>query len=35
MCKKMLVIPIDRVVDKKRIIGKNEGPRRRRGTRGC
>jgi hypothetical protein len=27
------VIPVDRVVDKKRIIGKNGGPRRRRGTR--
>jgi hypothetical protein len=30
----MPVIPFDRVVDPKRIIGKNEGPRRRRGTRG-
>jgi hypothetical protein len=30
----MLVIPVNRVVDKKRIIGKNAGPRRRRGTRG-
>jgi hypothetical protein len=29
----MLVIPVNRVVDKKRIIGKNGGPRRR-GTRG-
>jgi hypothetical protein len=29
------VIPVDRVVDKKRIIGKSGGPRRRRGTRGC
>jgi hypothetical protein len=28
----MLVIPVDKVVDKKRIIGKNGGPRRRRGT---
>jgi hypothetical protein len=35
MCKEMLVIPVDRVVDKKRIIGKNGGPRRREGTRGC
>jgi hypothetical protein len=31
MCKEMPVIPVDRVVDKKRIIG---GPRRRRGSRG-
>jgi hypothetical protein len=31
----MPVIPFNRVVDKKRIIGKNGGPRRRRGTRGC
>jgi hypothetical protein len=31
MCKEMLVIL---VVDKKRIIGKMEGPRKRRGTRG-
>jgi hypothetical protein len=30
----MLVIPVDMVVDKKRIIGNNVGPRRRRGTRG-
>jgi hypothetical protein len=30
----MPVMPIDRVVDKKRIIGKNEGPMRRRGIRG-
>jgi hypothetical protein len=30
----MPVIPINRVVDKKIIIGKNAGPRRRRGTRG-
>jgi hypothetical protein len=30
----MPVIPVNRVVDKKRIIGKNGGPRRRRGTRG-
>jgi hypothetical protein len=34
MCKEMPVIPVYRVVDKKRIIGKNRGPRRRRGTRG-
>jgi hypothetical protein len=33
MCKGMPVIPDDRVVDKKRIIGKNRGPRRRRDTR--
>jgi hypothetical protein len=29
MCKEMLIISVDRVADKK-----NEGPRRRRGTRG-
>jgi hypothetical protein len=34
MCKEMPFIPVDRAVDKKRIIGKNGGPRRRRGTRG-
>jgi hypothetical protein len=34
MCKEMPVIPVDRVVNKKRIIRKNGGPRRRRGTRG-
>jgi hypothetical protein len=34
MCKEMPVIPVDRVVDKNRIIRKNGGPRRRRGTRG-
>jgi GTPase Era involved in 16S rRNA processing len=34
MCKEMQVIPVDRLVDKKIIIGKNGGPRRRRGTRG-
>jgi hypothetical protein len=28
MCKEMPVIPVDRVVNKKRIIGKNGGPRR-------
>jgi hypothetical protein len=33
MCKEMPVIPVNRVVDKRRIIGKNGGPRRRRGTR--
>jgi hypothetical protein len=31
----MPVIPANRVVYKKRIIEKNGGPRRRRGTRGC
>jgi hypothetical protein len=31
----MLVIPVNKVVDPKRIIGKNGGPRRRIGTRGC
>jgi hypothetical protein len=35
MCKEMLVIPVNKVVDPKIIIGKNGGPRRRRGTRGC
>jgi hypothetical protein len=34
MCKEMLVITVNRVVDKKRIIGETGGPRRRRGTRG-
>jgi hypothetical protein len=29
----MPVIPVNKVVDKIRIIGKNGGPRRRRGTR--
>jgi hypothetical protein len=33
MCKEMSVIPVDRVVDKKRIIRKNGGPSRRRGSR--
>jgi hypothetical protein len=32
MCKEMPVILFDRVVDNKRIMGKNGGPRRRRGT---
>jgi hypothetical protein len=34
MCKEMPVIPINKVVDPKRIIRKNGGLRRR-GTRGC
>jgi hypothetical protein len=34
MCKEMPVIPVDRVVDKKRITGRNGGLRRRRSTRG-
>jgi hypothetical protein len=34
MCKEMLVIPVNKVVDPKRIIGKNGGPRRTRDTRG-
>jgi hypothetical protein len=34
MCKEIPAIPVNRVVDPKRIIGKNGGPRRRRGTRG-
>jgi hypothetical protein len=33
MCKEMPVIPVDRVVHRKRIIQRNGGPRRRRGTR--
>jgi hypothetical protein len=33
MCKEMPVIPVNKVVDPKRIIGKNGRPRRRRGTR--
>jgi hypothetical protein len=32
MCKEMPVIPVNKVVYPKRIIGKNGGPRRRRGT---
>jgi hypothetical protein len=35
MCKEMPVIPVSRVVDPKRIIRKNGGLRRRKGTRGC
>jgi hypothetical protein len=35
MYKEMPVIPLNRVVVPKRIIRKNGGPRRRRGTRGC
>jgi hypothetical protein len=34
MCNKMPANPVNTVVVKKRIIGKNEGPRRRRGSRG-
>jgi hypothetical protein len=34
MCKEMLIIPVNKVVDPKRIIRKNGGARRRRGTRG-
>jgi hypothetical protein len=34
MCNEMPVIPVDRAMDKKRIIGINGGLRRRRGTRG-
>jgi hypothetical protein len=34
MCKEMPVITVNKVVDPKRIKGKIEGPRRRRGTRG-
>jgi hypothetical protein len=35
MCKEMAVIPVNRVVDPKRIIIKNGELRRVRGTRGC
>jgi hypothetical protein len=35
MCKEMPAIQAIRVEDPKRLIGKNGGPRRRRGTRGC
>jgi hypothetical protein len=35
MCKELLVIPDNKAVDPKRKIGKNGGPRRRRGIRGC
>jgi hypothetical protein len=34
MHKEIPVIPVNKAVDKKRIIVKNGGPRRRRGTRG-
>jgi hypothetical protein len=34
MCKEMPVIPVNKAVDQKRIIGKNGGLRRRKGTRG-
>jgi hypothetical protein len=34
MCKEMTANPVNRVVDIKRIIGKNGCPRRRRATRG-
>jgi hypothetical protein len=34
MCKGMPVIPVKKVVDPKRIIGKNGGLGRRKGTRG-
>jgi hypothetical protein len=34
MCKELPVIPFNRVVDTKRILGKNGEPRRS-GTRGC
>jgi hypothetical protein len=33
MCKELPVIPVNKVVDPKRIIRKNGGPRSRRGTR--
>jgi hypothetical protein len=35
MCKEMAVIPVYKMVGKKKIIPKNGGTRRRRGTRGC
>jgi hypothetical protein len=34
MCKELPVIQVNRVVDKKRIMRKNGGPRRRKSTRG-
>jgi hypothetical protein len=34
MCKELPVIPVNNAVNPKRIIGKNGGPRRRRGKRG-
>jgi hypothetical protein len=34
MCNEMPVIPVNKVVNPKRIIRKNGGPRKRRGTRG-
>jgi hypothetical protein len=34
MCKEMPVIQVNKAVERKRIIGKNGGPRRRKGTRG-
>jgi hypothetical protein len=34
MCKELLAISVNRVVGEKRIIRKNGGPRRRKGTRG-
>jgi hypothetical protein len=34
LIKNLPVIPVNKVGDPKRIIGKNGGPRRRRGTRG-
>jgi hypothetical protein len=34
MCKELPVIPVKRVVDTKRIIGKNGGPSRKRGKSG-
>jgi hypothetical protein len=34
MCEELPVIRVNKVVDQKRIIGKNGGSRRRRGTRG-
>jgi hypothetical protein len=35
MCKEMPLILVNRVMNTKRIFGKNGGPARRRGTRGC
>jgi hypothetical protein len=35
MCKEIPVIPVNKAVGPIRIIGKNGGPKRRRGTRGC
>jgi hypothetical protein len=35
MCKEIMVILVNRVVEPRRIFGKNEGQIKRRGTSGC